>query len=103
MLTGVSMAVFSEAGHELPATHHDMMRCFVGGHFFLLSFELNLNLNRKHVSWRASFSLNIPLNIHVLHDICREKECIGKYIPLGPRDFQRVGILHPEAREIARG
>ena len=34
---------------------------------------------------------------------CREEGCIGKYIPRGPRDFPRAGILHPEAREIARG
>ena len=34
---------------------------------------------------------------------CREEGCIGKYTPRGPRDFPRAGILHPEAREIARG
>ena len=34
---------------------------------------------------------------------CREEGCIGKYIPRGPRDFPRAGILHPEAREISRG
>ena len=32
----------------------------------------------------------------------REEGCIGKYTPQGPRDFPRAGILHPEAREIAR-
>ena len=34
---------------------------------------------------------------------CLESGCIGKYTPRGPRDFPRAGILHPEAREIARG
>ena len=34
---------------------------------------------------------------------CQEEGCIGKYIPRGPRDFPRAGILHPEAREISRG
>ena len=30
------------------------------------------------------------------------RECIGKqYIPRGPRDFPRLGILHPESQEIA--
>ena len=33
----------------------------------------------------------------------REEGCIGKYIPRGPRDFPRAGILHPGAREISRG
>ena len=40
-------------------------------------------------------------NIVSVH--CREEECIKKYIPWGPRDFPRAGILHPEARETARG
>ena len=34
---------------------------------------------------------------------CREEGCIVKYIPRGPRDFPRLGVLHPEARETARG
>ena len=34
---------------------------------------------------------------------CWEEGCIGKYIPRGPRDFPRAGILHPKAREIAQG
>ena len=34
---------------------------------------------------------------------CLESGCIGKYTPLGPRDFPQAGILHPEAREISRG
>ena len=41
------------------------------------------------------------VNIESVH--CREEGCIGKYTPRGPRDFPRAGILHPEAREIARG
>ena len=28
---------------------------------------------------------------------CLESGCIGKYTPLGPRDFPRAGILHPSA------
>ena len=34
---------------------------------------------------------------------CREEGYIGKYIPRGQRDFPWAGILHSEAREIARG
>ena len=34
---------------------------------------------------------------------CLESGCIGKYTPLGPRDFPRAGILHPSALEIALG
>ena len=41
---------------------------------------------------------NLNVSVH-----CREEGCIGKYTPRGPRDFPRAGILHPEAREIARG
>ena len=33
----------------------------------------------------------------------REEGCIGKYTPLGPRDFPQAGILHPSALEIALG
>ena len=33
---------------------------------------------------------------------CREEGGISKYTPGGPRDFPKAGILHPEAREIAR-
>ena len=32
---------------------------------------------------------------------CLESGCIRKYTHLGPRDFPRVGILHPSALEIA--
>ena len=34
---------------------------------------------------------------------CLESGGIGKYTPLGPRDFPRAGILHPSALEIALG
>ena len=34
---------------------------------------------------------------------CLESGCIGKYTPLGPRDFPQAGILHPSALEIALG
>ena len=34
---------------------------------------------------------------------CLESGCIGKYTPLGPRDFPCAGILHPSALEIALG
>ena len=37
---------------------------------------------------------------HIVSVHCREEGCIGKYIPRGPRNFPRAGILHPEAREI---
>ena len=40
--------------------------------------------------------LTIELILHVsVH--CPEEGCIGKYIPRGPRDFPRAGILHPKA------
>ena len=45
----------------------------------------------------------INIYIYLLQQIvsvhCQEEGCIGKYIPRGPRDFPRAGILHPEARE----
>ena len=34
---------------------------------------------------------------------CREEGCIGKYAPPRIERFAEAGILHPEAREIARG
>ena len=34
---------------------------------------------------------------------CLESGCIGKYTPLGPRDFPCAGILHSSALEIALG
>ena len=43
------------------------------------------------------------LNIFIGSVHWREEGCIGKYTPRGPRDFPKAGILHPEAREIARG
>ena len=48
----------------------------------------------------VAFSI-VEVSIESVH--CREEGCIGKYTPRGPRDFPRAGILHPEAREIARG
>ena len=44
-----------------------------------------------------------PANGERMSVHCLESGCIGKYTPLGPRDFPRAGILHPEAREIAWG
>ena len=44
-----------------------------------------------------------PANAERMSVHCLELGCIGKYTPLGPQDFPRAGILHPEAREIARG
>ena len=32
---------------------------------------------------------------------CLESGCIGKYIPLGPRDFPRAGILPPSALDLS--
>ena len=47
--------------------------------------------------------LNVARVSYIVYVHCREEGCIGKYIPRGPRDFPRAGILHPEAREISRG
>ena len=33
---------------------------------------------------------------------CLESGCIGKYTHLGPRDFPRVGILHPSALALGK-
>ena len=49
------------------------------------------------ISFRV-VNCNVIVSVH-----CREEGCIGKYIPRGPRDFLRAGILHPEAWEFARG
>ena len=44
-----------------------------------------------------------PANAERMDVHCLESGCIGKYIPLGPRDFPRAWILHPETRGISRG
>ena len=44
-----------------------------------------------------------PANAERMSVHCLESGCIGKYTHLGPRDFPRVGILHPSALEIALG
>ena len=44
-----------------------------------------------------------PANAERMDVHCLESGCIGKYIPLGPRDFPRAGILHPSALEISLG
>ena len=44
-----------------------------------------------------------PANAERMDVHCLESGCIGKYIPLGPWDFPRAGILHPSALEIALG
>ena len=44
-----------------------------------------------------------PANAERMDVHCLESGCIGKYIPLGPRDFPQAGILHPSALEIALG
>ena len=36
-----------------------------------------------------------PANSERMSVHCLESGCIGKYTHLGPRDFPRVGILHP--------
>ena len=36
-----------------------------------------------------------PANAERMSVHCLESGCIGKYTPLGPRDFPRAGILHP--------
>ena len=36
-----------------------------------------------------------PANAERMDVHCLESGCIGKYIPLGPRDFPRAWILHP--------
>ena len=41
--------------------------------------------------------------MHIVSVHCQEEGCIGKYIPRGPGDFPRAGILHPEARETDSG
>ena len=38
-----------------------------------------------------------PANSERMSVHCLESGCIGKYTHLGPRDFPRVGILHPSA------
>ena len=38
-----------------------------------------------------------PANAERMDVHCLESGCIGKYIPLGPWDFPRAGILHPSA------
>ena len=45
---------------------------------------------------RAQFaSTDFALSYAERMDVhCLESGCIGKYIPLGPRDFPRAGILH---------
>ena len=44
-----------------------------------------------------------PANAERMDVHCLESGCIGKYIPLGPWDFPRAGILHPSALEISLG
>ena len=44
-----------------------------------------------------------PANSERMSVHCLESGCIGKYTHLGPRDFPRVGNLHPSALEIALG
>ena len=58
--------------------------------------------HRSHINLDSMWSLKLlwglfswPINIVSVH--CREEGCIGKYIPRGPRDFPRTGILHPKA------
>ena len=60
--------------------------------FFLLCTgeKLQIICNKNNVY------TSVMQNIVSVH--CREEGCIGKYIPRGPRDFPRAGILHPEAR-----
>ena len=62
--------------------------------------------------WRKSFKFQMkntpqnqyfPANAERMDVHCLESGCIGKYIPLGPRDFPRAGILYPSALEIALG
>ena len=42
-----------------------------------------------------------PANAERMDVHCLESGCIGKYIPLGPRDFPRAWILHPSALETS--
>ena len=44
-----------------------------------------------------------PANDERMYVHCLESGCIGKYTPLGPRDFPRTRILHPLALKIALG
>ena len=44
-----------------------------------------------------------PANAERMDVHCLESGCIGKYIPLGPRDFPRAWILHPSDLEISLG
>ena len=44
-----------------------------------------------------------PANSERMSVHCLESGCIGKFTHLGPRDFPRVGILHPSALKIALG
>ena len=69
-------------------------------------------IKEKMQSWRKSiFKLIFHFYLSCIVYICkcieyvhwRGEGCIGKYTPRGPRDFPKAGILHPEAREIARG
>ena len=58
----------------------------------LLAQSPSAQLTSRHVTKWSNESVH-----------CREEGCIGKYTLQGPREFPRAGILHPEAREIARG
>ena len=62
--------------------------------------------------WGRSFKLQMtntpqnqyfPANAERMDVHCLESGCIGKYIPLGPRDFPRAGILHPSGNLLGLG
>ena len=68
----------------------------------------NFDMEYGYRMWITNIDIEIDIdidisNIDIVSVHCREEGCIGKYTPRCPRDFPRAGILHPEAREIARG
>ena len=60
------------------------------------STKLRLFLNPTDV-WAFYHNFVFVENILSVH-YRGEEGCIGKYIPRGPRDFLRAGILRPKAR-----
>ena len=84
--------------YKLPLLHlhptHPLFKEWTGEQYCTLSHTIALDV----FDYLYSKELFYIGSVH-----WREEGCIGKYTPRGPRDFPKAGILHPEAREIARG
>ena len=81
--------------HKVQRGHQDLCLNLLT---FQDSFRIFCPHSLENLNKRTCFFFTDIVYVH-----CREEGCIGKYIPRRPRDFPRAGILHPEAREIARG